>query len=140
VSGKPKFFCLYKRRLVLLPSCFKPLLILLCLFSLEDLNQLKILQWSLVIIYMDKCCNNFVFVCKKFYVSFVFSELNSPVGTYVISNLVQSDILKFHFSFNKAHNYKGVKCGLCFPSICVVWKLHKNPINLDLFVQPALLL
>jgi hypothetical protein len=55
---------------------------------------------------MDKCCNNFVFVCKKFYVSSVFSELNSPVGAYVASNLAQSVILKSHLSFNKAPNLK----------------------------------
>jgi hypothetical protein len=69
---------------------------------LGDLDHLKSLQRSLVITYMDKCSNNFVFVCKKFYVSSVFSELNLPVGTYVVSNLAQSDILKFHLSFNKA--------------------------------------
>jgi hypothetical protein len=31
LSGKPKFFCLFKRGIVL-PSWFKPLLILLCQF------------------------------------------------------------------------------------------------------------
>jgi hypothetical protein len=54
------------------------------------------LQRSLVITYMDKWSNKVVFVCNKFYVSSVFSELNSPVGTCVVSNLAQSDILKFH--------------------------------------------
>jgi len=78
---------------------------------------------------MDKCCNNFVFVCKKFYVSSVFSELNSPVGTYVISNLAQSGILKLHLSFNKAHNFKGVKCGPCLLFLCAVWTFDKNPIK-----------
>jgi hypothetical protein len=76
-----------------------------------DLGHLKSLQRSLVITYMDKCSNNFVFVCKKFYVSSVFSELNSPVGSYVVSKFAQSDILKFHLSFNKTHNFNGVKCG-----------------------------
>jgi len=75
---------------------------------LGDLDLLKILQWCFVITYMDKCCNNFVFVCKKFYISSVFSELNSPVGAYVVSNLAQSDILSFHLSFSQAHNFKGV--------------------------------
>ncbi len=92
-------------------------------------NNLKSLQWSLVITYMDKCSNNFVFVCKKFYVSSVFSELNSPVGTYVVSNLAQSDIPKFHLSFNKAHNFNGVKCGPSLLFFCAVWKFHKNPIK-----------
>jgi len=96
---------------------------------LGDLDHLKILQWSLVITYMDKCTNNFVFVCKKFYVSSVFSELNSPAGTYVVSNLAQSDILKFHLSFNKAHNFNGVKCGPCLLFLCAVWKFYKNPIK-----------
>jgi hypothetical protein len=59
---------------------------------------------------MDKCSNDFVFVCKKFYVSSVFFELNSPVAMYVVSNLVQSEILKSHLSFNKADNFSGIKC------------------------------
>jgi len=96
---------------------------------LGDLDHLKILQWSFVITYMDKCCNKFVLVCKFFYVSFVFSELNSPVGTYVVSNLAQSDILKFRLSFNKAHNFKGFKCGPHLPFLCAVWKFHENPIK-----------
>jgi hypothetical protein len=87
---------------------------------LGNLDHLKILQWSFVITYMDKCCNNFVFVCKKFYVSSVFSKLNSPVDAYVVSNLAQSDILKFHLFFNKVHNFKGVMCGPCLPFLCVV--------------------
>jgi hypothetical protein len=33
---------------------------------LGDLDHLKTLQQSLVITYMDKCCNNFLFVCKMF--------------------------------------------------------------------------
>jgi len=96
---------------------------------LGDLDHLKILQRSFAITYMDKCCNNFVFVCKKFYVSSVFSELNSHVGAYVVSNLAQSDILSFHLSFNKAHNFKGVKCGPRLSFLCAIWKFHKNPIK-----------
>jgi hypothetical protein len=37
----------------------------------------------------------------------------------VVSNLAQSDILKFHLSFNKAHNFKGVKVWPSSPvSLC----------------------
>jgi len=97
--------------------------------ALGDLDRLKSLQQSLVITYIDKCSNNFVFVCKKFYVSSVFSELNSPVGSYVVSNLAQSDILNFHLSFNKTHNFNGVKCGPHLPFLCAVWKFHKIPIK-----------
>jgi hypothetical protein len=83
VSGKPKFFCLYKRGFVVQTSSHSSLFV-----PLGDRDHLKILQWSFVITCMDKCWNNFVFVCKKFYVSSVFSDLNSPVGAYVVSNLI----------------------------------------------------
>ncbi len=106
---------------------------------LGDLDDLKILQRSFVITYMDKCCNNFVFVCKKFYVSSVFSELNSLVGAYVVSNLAQSDIWKFHLSFNKADNFKGVKCGP-LPFFVRFGSFIKTQLNLDLSMQPAPLL
>jgi hypothetical protein len=96
---------------------------------LGDMDHLKILQRSFVITCMDKCWNNFVFVCKKFYVSSVFSDLNSPVGAYVVSNLAQSNILKFHLSFNNARNFKGVKCGPRLSFLCAVWKFHRNPIK-----------
>ncbi len=85
---------------------------------LGDPDHLKILQWSLVIAYMDKCSNNFVFVCKKFYVSSVFFELYSHVDTYVAFDLAQSDILNFHHSFNKAHNSKGEVWPSSFVSLC----------------------
>jgi hypothetical protein len=108
---------------------------------LGDLDHLKTLQQSLVITYMDKNCINFVFVCKKFYVSSVFSELNFPVGTHVVSNLAQSDILKFHLSFNKAHNFKGILSVVPVSRFFVLFgSFIKTQLNLDLSVEPALLL
>jgi hypothetical protein len=85
---------------------------------LGDLDHLKILRWSLVIAYMDNHSNNFVFVCKKFYVSSLFFELNSHIGTYVAFDLAQYDILKFHHSFNKAHNSKGEVWSSSLVSLC----------------------
>ncbi len=107
---------------------------------LQDLDYLKSLQHSLVITYMDKCSNDFVFVCKKFYVSSVFFELNSPVAMYVVSNLAQSEILKSHLSFNKAHNFSGIKCVPHLHFFVLFGSLIKIQLNLDLIVQPALLL
>ncbi len=45
------------------------------------------------------------------------------------SNLAQSVILKSHLSFNKAPNFKGVKCGPRLSFLCAVWKFHKSPIK-----------
>ncbi len=107
---------------------------------LGDLDHLKILQRSFVITYMDKCCNNVVFVCKKFYVSSVFSELNSPVGACAVSNLAQSDILKFHLSFNKLIILKVLSVALVSCFFVQFGSFIKIQLNLDLSVQPALVL
>jgi hypothetical protein len=64
---------------------------------LGDLDHLKSFQCSFIITYMDKCSDDFVVVHKKLYISSVFFKLNSPVGTYKVSNLAQSEILKFIF-------------------------------------------
>ncbi len=58
---------------------------------LRDLDHFKILQWSLVIAYMDKHSNNFLFVCKKFYVSPVFFELifmSIHMWPWILPNLI----------------------------------------------------
>ncbi len=47
----------------------------------------------------------------------------------MVSNLAQSEILKFDPSFNKAHNFKGVKCGPHLLFLCAVWKFHKDPVK-----------
>lgn len=56
--------------------------VLLNLPSGVDFKHLKSFQQDFIIAYMDKCCNNFVFVCKSQDVSTLFDELNSPLGTY----------------------------------------------------------
>ncbi len=55
----------------------------------------------------------------------------------MVSNLAQSEILKSHLSFNKAHNFSGEKCGPCLPFLCSVLKFHKNPIFKPRFICPA---
>ncbi len=65
-----------------------------------------------------------------FYVSSVFSELHSPVGASMVSNLTQFAILNFHLSFKKARDFEGVKCGPCLPFLCELCKFHENPIKL----------
>ncbi len=47
----------------------------------------------------------------------------------MVSNFAQSNIPKFHLSFNKAHNFQGVKCSPRLSFLCAVWKFHKIPIK-----------
>ncbi len=53
----------------------------------------------------------------------------------MVSNLAQ-----FHLSFNKAHNFTSVKCGYCLSFFLWFGNFIKTQLNLDLFVQPTLLL
>ncbi len=56
-------------------------------------------------------------------------ELYSPAGMYEVSNFSESEILKVHLSFNKAHNFSGEKCGPHLPFLGAAWKFCKNPIK-----------
>ncbi len=78
---------------------------------------------------MDKCSNNFVFVCKKFYVSYVFFELNSHVGTYVAFDLSNLICWIFITLLIRPIILRG-KFGLHLSLLYVVWKFHKNPIKI----------
>jgi hypothetical protein len=51
-----------------------------------------------------------------------------PFDAHVLFHF-QSDILRSHLSFNKAHNLNGVKYGPCLLSLCAVWKFDKNLIK-----------
>jgi hypothetical protein len=83
---------------------------------------------------------DFLVLRNSSYVFSVFSELNSPIGAYVVSNLAQSDILSFHLSFNKAHNLKVLSVALLSRFFVQFGSFIKIQLNLDLFVQPALVL
>ncbi len=47
----------------------------------------------------------------------------------MVFNLAQSEILIFHLSFNKAHDFSAEKCGPHLPFLGAVWKFHTNPVK-----------
>jgi hypothetical protein len=77
----------------------------------------------------NNCCINFV-VCEKLYILQFSLNLVHPVGTYEIWSLAESEILRIHHSFSKAHNFSSQECGLRLLFLCAVWKSHKNPVKL----------
>jgi hypothetical protein len=79
----------------------------------------------------NNCCINFV-VCEKLYILHFSSSLSHPVGMYEISSLAESEILRSHHSFSKAHNFSSQECGRRLLFLCAVWKSHKNPVKLRL--------
>ncbi len=106
---------------------FKPFLDLFSFSLLFRIGSPLFLQLYLTWTFVVLIC---IFVCKRYYAFFlsfflssVFFELNSPVGTYEVFW-----ILKLHF-FSKAHHFSGKKCGIHLPLLCAVWKFCKNLIK-----------
>ena len=94
--------------------------------SSSDLVALKKFHRDFVISYVDKCSNNFVFTCKKFYLECLLSEVNSSSQTYSRCSLSSQDVLLKHQDFCKSF---GFKCNPTLPFLYAVWKFHKNPIK-----------
>jgi hypothetical protein len=69
-----------------------------------------------------------VFVCKKHNVASVLNEIKFLDGNYKV--LVRSELLSCHSSLSAEKKSKG-KCSPHCPLLCVAWKFHKNPWNLD---------
>jgi hypothetical protein len=67
----------------------------------------------------NNCCINFV-VCEKLYILQFSLSLIHPVGMYEISSLAESEILRIHHSFSKAHNFCSQECGLRLLFLCAV--------------------
>jgi hypothetical protein len=96
---------------------------------LGDLDHLKILQQSLGITYMDKCCNNFVFVCKKF-IFLLFSLSLILLLVHMWSPILPSLIFwNFVYLLIRLIILEVLKCGPHLQFLCAVWKFHKNPIK-----------
>lgn len=77
-----------------------------------------------VISYVDKCSNNFVFTCKKYYLECLLGEVNS--STYSGCPLSPQDVILKHKEFCKFFGFK------CYPSLrflYTVWKFHKNSVK-----------
>jgi len=102
-------------------------------------NQLKELQNKYVIVPADKANNNYVFVCKFWYLKVMCAELgvDTTLGSYVArgnntykcigkSNEVDK-ILEFHKSTSLRFDVQLDKVNMVIPKIFAIAKLHKNP-------------
>jgi hypothetical protein len=55
---------------------------------------------------------------------------NSLEGAYLKFSLSEFEVLSLH-SYSNSLNKFNTECGLppCLPFLCVVWRLHKNPMK-----------
>ena len=99
-------------------------------------SYLDSLSSSFIICSVDKASNNYVFVCKKFYLLTLLNELGYDLtslecrgnSTYHPVNSVEDDIIQEHVNFIKDNfNIRVSEDNLCLPRIFWIPKLHKNP-------------
>ncbi|MCP4052936.1 MAG: hypothetical protein GY739_07705 [Mesoflavibacter sp.] len=109
--------------------------------NFEIRNKLKLLQERFIICCADKAANNYVFVCKYYYLSTICAELGISFDgttekwvaqgnrTYSVCNLSSDDIVNIHKNFTVGNQFalpfhdKIAK----IPKIHCLPKLHKTP-------------
>ena len=99
-----------------------------CQKALEDLHS------QFVVVPIDKASSNIAFVCKRFYVQVLVSELgledSTTCSTYEkinedVNKLIEKDCLKLKETFNLSVGDESKK----LPHIYWTPKLHKNPLK-----------
>lgn len=95
--------------------------------SLRTLDtDIKDLKNKFIIVPIDKACNNFAFICKKFYLSLLDNELSCST-TYIKSKDNYNTIAKRILALNKRVNISNNK--IILPYITINPKFHKTPVK-----------
>ena len=94
-----------------------------------DLNALKEFHRDIVVTTIDKCSNNFAFLCKKHYLATCVSELEGN-DTYEETSLSPQQIIDKGRSLNVQNGF-GPSCGDCqgVPNFHIRVKMHKTPVG-----------
>ena len=102
---------------------------------LKDPQVIKYLEefhHKFVIVPIDKASNNFAFICKKFYISKILSEVGIngiPNPTYELSNITKDDITNNNLKFLHKFDLKISDDQKGLPMMYFIPKMHKNPIG-----------
>ena len=91
---------------------------------------LETLQDRYVIVPIDKASNNFAFVCKRYYVMRLLSEVGIPNGsceTYQITSRDKLLIIDNNVSLCDRYGLEVLEKEKCLPIMYWMPKMHKNP-------------
>ena len=91
---------------------------------------LETLQERYVIVPIDKASNNFAFVCKRYYVMRLLSEVGIPNGncdTYEVTSRDKLSIIDNNVSLCIRYGLKVSEKEKCLPIMYWMPKMHKNP-------------
>ena len=129
---KEKIEALKRKRL---PSRRKPIL--------QDTvikEYLETLHNKYVIVPVDKAANNFAFICKRYYVARLLTEVGIPNGnsqTYERLDTDYHQIINDNIELCKKYGFQVGEKEQCLPIIYWMPKMHKNPVDARFIVASA---
>ena len=99
----------------------------------EVKTYLELLHRRFVVVPIDKAANNFAFVCKRFYISQLFSEVGlynaKSNPTYLHINKNKEEIINDNIKFCEKFGLNATDKEKSLPIMYWLPKMHKNPIG-----------
>ena len=95
----------------------------------DVISYLENLQRKFVIVTIDKASNNFAFICKKFYVSKLLSEVSNNLPTYEPCSLSKESLIDKNKSICKKFGLEISSKEHSLPLMYWLPKMHKTPIG-----------
>ena len=111
--------------------------------TLQDPNvkqYLDNLHNKFVIVTIDKAANNFAFICKKYYIIRLLSEVGVPNGdnpTYQQINQDSQHIISDNISLCEKYGLETTEADKCLPIMYWIPKMHKTPVDARFIIASA---
>ena len=93
-----------------------------------------------VVVTIDKAANNFAFICKRYYVSRLLSEVGVPNGnnpTYNLINRDHEDIIRDNIELCEKFGLVTTEADKCLPIMYWIPKMHKKPCDARFIIASA---
>ena len=98
------------------------------------------LHHKFVIVTIDKAANNFAFICKKYYITRLLSEVGIPNGdnpTYHQIHQNSQHIISDNISLCKKFGLETTEAENCLPIMYWLPKMHKKPVDARFIIASA---
>lgn len=103
-------------------------------------EYLEILHNKYVIVPVDKAANNFAFICKRYYVARLLTEVGIPNGSSQTYERLDTDyhkIINDNIELCKKYGLQVGEREQCLPIMYWIPKMHKNPVDARFIVASA---
>ena len=95
---------------------------------------------NFVIVTIDKAANNFAFICKKYYINRLMSEVGIPQGNNLTYRTVDKnidDIIGDNIALCEKFGLETTENDKCLPIMYWIPKMHKNPVDSRFIIASA---